>query len=73
MSQTLNISGLKPEQIEQIQAIIEAFKAKNQLDNLAKSQPNLNNTHPDQIDILTENPLKVNGFLRREEIYERQS
>lgn len=71
MSQTLNVSGLKPEQIEQIQSIIEAFKAKNQLDNLAKFQPNLNNTNPDIIEILTENPLKVNGFLRREEIYER--
>lgn len=71
MSQTLNVSGLKPEQIEQILAIIEAFKAKNQLDNLAKFQPNVNNANLDMIDILTENPLKVNGFLRREEIYDR--
>lgn len=37
MSQTINISGLNPEQITQIQAIIEAFQAKNQLDNLASS------------------------------------
>jgi hypothetical protein len=30
-NQTLNITGLTPEQIEQIKAIIEAFHAKNQL------------------------------------------
>ena len=69
MSQTINISGLKPEQIEQIKAIIEAFQSKNQLDNLARSQVNMKN--PDIIDNLTENPVKVSGFLTREEIYER--
>ncbi len=38
MSKNINVSGLKPEQIEQIQAIIEAFKAKNQLDDLPNYQ-----------------------------------
>jgi hypothetical protein len=71
MSKTINISGLRPEQIEQIQAIIEAFKAKNQLDNLASSQ--VNTKTQDIIDILTENPIQINGFLTRKEIYERQS
>lgn len=69
MIQTINVSGLKSEQIKQIQAIIEAFQAKNKLDNLANYQ-----IHPasqDIIDSLTENPIKVNGFLSREEIYER--
>ncbi|MEC4819946.1 MAG: hypothetical protein SAK29_42755 [Scytonema sp. PMC 1069.18] len=32
IDQTLNITGLTLEQIEQIKAIIEAFKAKNQLE-----------------------------------------
>lgn len=30
-NQTLNVTGLTPEQVEQIKAIIEAFHAKNQL------------------------------------------
>ncbi len=68
MSKTLNISGLKPEQITQIQSIIEAFKAKNQLDNLAISQ--IATKSQDIIDMITENPIEVNGFLTREEIYE---
>ena len=66
MSQTINVSGLKPEQIEQIKAIIEAFQAKNKLDNLAR----VHMKNPDIIDTLTEKPIKVNGFLTREEIYE---
>lgn len=69
MSKTINLSGLKIEQIEQIQAIIEAFKAKNKLDNLGISQPETQ--AKDIIDTLTENPIKVNGFLTRETIYER--
>ena len=64
MNKTINISGLKPEQIGQIQAIIEAFKAKNQLENLATSEPQTKTQ--DIIEILTENPVKVNGFLNRE-------
>lgn len=63
MTQTINISGLKPEQIQQIQAIIEAFKAKKQLDNLASYQ--MNHAFPDIIDALTENPIPVNGFIGR--------
>ena len=66
MSQTINIRGLKPEQIPQIQAIIEAFQAKNQLDNLASVQVNMKT--PNIIDTLTEKPIKVNGFLTPEEI-----
>lgn len=34
MTQTLNLTGLTPEQIEQIKTIIAAFKAKNQLDQM---------------------------------------
>ena len=75
-SKTINLSGLKPEQIEQIQAIIEAFQAKNQLEILAKNRPEelrkpISGAATDLIDVLTENPIKVNGFLTREEIYER--
>ena len=51
MSQIINISGLNPEQITQIQTIIEAFKAKNQFDNLDISQVNMKK--PDIMDILT--------------------
>jgi hypothetical protein len=69
MIKTINVTGLKPEQIEQIQSIIEAFKAKNQIDNLTTSQSGMKT--PDIMDNLTENPIKVNGFLTREEIYER--
>jgi len=32
ISQTLNLTGLTPEQIEQIKTMIEAFKAKNKLE-----------------------------------------
>ena len=69
MSKTINISGLKPEQIEQIQAIIEAFQAKNKLEDLDSSQ--INTKTKDIIDVLTENPIQVNCFLTREVIYER--
>ncbi len=69
MIKTINVTGLKPEQIEQIQSIIEAFKAKNQLDNLTNSQ--MSKKIPYIMDTLTENPIQVNGFLTREEIYER--
>ncbi|HLP92047.1 MAG TPA: hypothetical protein VK184_26085 [Nostocaceae cyanobacterium] len=34
MKSIINVTGLKPEQIEYIQAIIEAFQAKNRLDNI---------------------------------------
>ena len=67
MNQTINVSGLKPEQVEQIQAIIEAFKAKNILENLQNSQTKIGK---DAIDDLTEKPIKVDSFLTREQIYE---
>lgn len=69
MIQTINVSGFKSEKIKQIQAIIEAFKAKNKLDNLANYQ--INPAPKGIINSLTETPVKVNGFLSREEIYER--
>ncbi|HIK12389.1 MAG TPA: hypothetical protein IGS52_19370 [Oscillatoriaceae cyanobacterium M33_DOE_052] len=69
MIKIINVTGLKPEQIEQIQSIIEAFKAKNQLDNLTNSQ--MSKKIPYIMDTLTENPIQVNGFLTRKEIYER--
>jgi|GEM_PF-2069905 len=34
ISQTFNLTGLTPEQIDQIKTIIEAFKAKNKLDRI---------------------------------------
>ncbi len=67
MNKTINVSGLKPEQIEQIQAIIKAFQAKNQLENLQKSQTKI---EKDAIDYLTEKPITVDSFLTREQIYE---
>ncbi|NET45853.1 hypothetical protein [Okeania sp. SIO2B3] len=67
MNQTINVSGLKPEQIEEIQAIIEAFQAKNKLENLQKSQTKIGKG---AIDYLTEKPIKVDSFLTREQIYE---
>lgn len=69
MIQTINVSGLKPEQIEQIKSIVDAFKAKNKLEKLA-IEP-IDNPTPDIINTLTENPIKVNGFLTREDIYDR--
>lgn len=68
MNKIINLIGLKPEQIEQIQAIIEAFQAKNKLDNQIICQTK---TEPeDIIDVLTKKPIKVDGFLSREGIYE---
>ena len=67
MNKTINVSGLKPEKIEQIQAIIQAFKAKNQLEDLQKSQTKIGKY---AIDYLTEKPIKVDSFLTREQIYE---
>lgn len=64
---SINISNLTPEQIQQIQRIIEAFEAQNKLNNLINDT--INNGQ-DVIDYLTENPVKVDGFLSRQEIYE---
>lgn len=64
---SINISNLTPEQIQQIRRIIEAFEAQNKLNNLTNDK--INNGQ-DVIDYLTENPVKVDGFLSRQEIYE---
>ncbi len=69
MIQTINVSGLKPEQVEQIKSIVDAFNAKNKLQELAIER--IDNLTPDIINTLTENPIKINGFLTREDIYDR--
>ncbi len=60
MIQNLNVTGLKPEQIQHIKAIIEDFKAQNKLDN--------NETEMDMIEYLLENPIEVDNleFVKRE-------
>lgn len=68
MNQTIDVSKLTPDQIQQIQAIIASFEVKNSLNNLANGE--VNNKDMDIIDYLTENPVKVHGFLTRQEIYE---
>lgn len=69
MIQTINVSGLKPEQVEHIKSIVDAFNAKNKLDQLTSDR--VNSKTPDIINDLTENPIQVNGLLTREEIYDR--
>ena len=66
----INLTGLKPEQIAQIQAMIEEFKTQNLADNLELSP---SDKTPDIIDILTDNPISVNSFLPRKEIYDRSN
>ena len=66
----INLTGLKPEQIAQIQAMIEQFKTQNLADT---SELSLSDKTRDIIDILTDNPIAVNSFLSREEIYERSN
>ncbi|AVQ71510.1 hypothetical protein MiYa_03488 [Microcystis aeruginosa NIES-2519] len=65
MIKNINVTGLKPEQIQQIQAIIAVFKAQNQL--------NKSETKIDMIEYLLENPIEVDNleFMKREEIYDR--
>ncbi|REJ54572.1 MAG: hypothetical protein DWQ51_06430 [Microcystis wesenbergii TW10] len=65
MIKNINVTGLKPEQIQQIQVLIAAFKAQNQL---SKSE-----TEIDMIEYLLENPIEVDNleFMKREEIYDR--
>ena len=65
MIKNINVTGLKPEQIQQIQVLIAAFKAQNQLN---KSEPEI-----DMIEYLLENPIEVDNleFMKREEIYDR--
>ena len=52
-------------QIQQIQVLIAAFKAQNQL--------NKGETEIDMIEYLLENPIEVDNleFMKREEIYDR--
>lgn len=66
----INLTGLKPEQITQIQAMIEQFKTQNLTDTLELSP---SDKTPDIIDILTDNPISVDSFFSREEIYERSN
>ncbi len=65
MIQTLNVAGLKPEQIDQLQAMIAKLQAKNQLEPIP---PQI-----DMIEYLLENPIKVDNleFMKRDEIYDR--
>ncbi|MDJ0676719.1 MAG: hypothetical protein QNJ36_15295 [Calothrix sp. MO_167.B42] len=64
MIQNINVEGLKPEQIKEIQAMVEAFKAKNQTN---KNEPEI-----DMIEYLLENPIHVDNleFMKREDIYD---
>jgi hypothetical protein len=64
MIKNINVTGLKPEQIQQIQVLIAAFKAQNQLNQGA--------TEIDMIEYLLENPIEVDNleFMKREEIYD---
>ncbi|GBL15739.1 hypothetical protein MTo_03055 [Microcystis aeruginosa NIES-1211] len=65
MIKNINVTELKPEQSQQIQAIIAVFKAQNQL--------NKSETKIDMIEYLLENPIEVDNleFMKREEIYDR--
>ncbi|MFM8299289.1 MAG: hypothetical protein ACKN9A_13060 [Microcystis aeruginosa] len=65
MIKNINVTGIKPEQIQQIQVLIAAFKAQNQLN---QSEPEI-----DMIEYLLENPIEVDNleFMKREEIYDR--
>jgi hypothetical protein len=65
MIKNINVTELKPEQIQQRQVLIAAFKAQNQL--------NKSETEIDMIEYLLENPIEVDNleFMEREEIYDR--
>ena len=64
MIKNINVTELKPEQIQQRQVLIAAFKAQNQL--------NKGETEIDMIEYLLENPIEVDNleFMKREEIYD---
>ncbi len=66
MVRNINVEGLNPKQIKEIQAMVEALKAKN--------KPNKNKPEIDIIDYLLENPLNVDNleFMRRKDIYDRK-
>ncbi len=65
MVQNINVEGLKPEQVKEIQALVEVLKAKN--------KTNKNKSEIDMIEYLLENPLHVDNleFMKREDIYDR--
>ena len=65
MGQNINVEGLSPEQIQEIQAMVEALKAKNKTN---KNKPEI-----DMIEYLLENPLHIDNleFMKREDIYDR--
>lgn len=53
MNQPLNVTGLTPEQIEQVQTIIEAFKATNQLEQIQQNitERQASNVNKEEINI----------------------
>ena len=65
MVQNINVEGLTPEQIQEIQAMVESLKAKN--------KTNKNKSEIDMIEYFLENPLHVDNleFMKREDIYDR--
>lgn len=65
MTKTIDVTGLTPDQLQQVQSIIEVFKAQNNLDNLEAEM--------DMIEYLLENPIQVDDlkFIKRGEIYDR--
>ena len=65
MIKNINVTGLKSEQIQQIQVLMAVFKAQNQL--------NKSETEIDMIEYLLSNPIEVDNleFMKREEIYDR--
>jgi hypothetical protein len=65
MIKAIDVTGLSPDQLQQVQSIIEVFKAKNNLDN--------HEAQTDMIEYLLENPIKVDDlkFIKRGEIYDR--
>ena len=66
MVQNIDTERLNPEQIKQIQTMVETLKAKNKTN---KNKPEI-----DIIEYLFKNPLHVNNleFMKREAIYERK-
>ncbi|MGK7941077.1 MAG: hypothetical protein AB4062_13190 [Crocosphaera sp.] len=65
MTQNINVEGLTPEQIKEIQTMVEALKAENKTDR--------NETEIDMVDYLLENTIRVDDLelMKRGDIYER--
>ena len=66
MVQNINVEGLNPDQITEIQAMVQTLKAKNKTN---KNRPEI-----DMIEYFLENPLHVDNleFMKREDIYNRK-